>query len=599
MNETEIPLEPVYSLPLETYTPYGKNVQDDLNTLITDCSKYINNVDLALVTKAFYFCVDNHKAVFRRSGELYYSHPYKVALSVMRIFKLYDFESVAAALLHDTIEDVLIVTPHLVEEKFGADVSKLVDGVTKIKGTDTRSLDKAATYGKLFLTLIKDIRAIYIKLADRLDNMKSLYHLSRDRQKAIASETLYFYTPFAQRLGLTQVRREFEDLSLYFIDSEAFSTIRDSLEEKGKIFVDYIRVFFRQIEQKLTENHIQHVITIDHKHVYEIYKMLEEGRSLANIDNFYSIVITLDTEDFSECYRTYGLIASVFGPVSSLYDYIARPKINLYRALHSSHLGPGRKLVEVIIRTKQMDRIAVEGIATQASLLHTYQALDMKSDDVVEWVEWMQDIIEENDEDAIQKIWGSIRLNLYDDFITVHLKDYDAIKIPKGSCAIDLAFRISEETAYHIISVKINGEVHNLDYELKDNDYVEIISSPNMKPDPDWEHFVITHKAIVKLHKYFKNYQPSDETEVSTEKANLIELKLKIFGDDRPRMLHDITKELGQINIQRINIASSNSIFEGIFTITITDKSQLNSLFTNLLSIKGLKGVERIDDDNT
>ncbi|MGA2296378.1 MAG: TGS domain-containing protein [FCB group bacterium] len=313
------------------------------------------------------------------------------------------------------------------------------------------------------------------------------------------------------------------------------------------------------------------------------------------MDNFYSIVITLNTNDFSECYRTYGLIASVFGPVSSLNDFIARPKINLYRALHSTHLGPGSKLVEVIIRTQQMDKIAVEGIAAHASFFKSKKPLNMEPDDLREWVRWMQDIIEENDEEAIQKIWGSIRMNLYYDSITVHLKDGDSLTLPLGSCPIDLAFKISDEIALHIISVKINGEIKGLDYELKDNDYVEIITSPNIQPSQEWQHFVITQKATVRLYDYFKNLQKDEKKTVPKEKSSY-EIKLKIYGEDRPGMLHDITREVGQINIQRINISSSNSIFEGIFSLSVTDKDQLHTLFSNLLGIKGLKGVERLDD---
>ncbi len=593
----EIPIEKVYSLPLEDTQPFGRDLNDDLNILLTNCIKYIEKPDIELITRAFYFCCDNHKNVPRESGEPYYTHPLKVALMLLKDFGIRETEATVASLLHDTVEDVEEVTTELIREKFGSEIARIVDGLTKIKGTKTRQMDKTATYSKLFLALVEDVRAIIIKLADRLDNMKTLTHLSEKKRKAIAYETLNFYTPFAQRLGLTKIRRDLEDLSLYFIDPDAFDIIRKSLELKGKQFVDYIRNFLKLITRKLDENRISNVVTIEHKHVYEIYKMIEEGKALKDIDNFYSIVITLNTNDYSQCYRTYGIIANVFGPVSSLDDFIARPKINLYRALHSTHFGPHRKLVEVIIRTEEMDKIAVEGIAADFATLRHKKPLNLERKDVAEWVQWMQDIIVGDDEDAIQKIWGSIRMNLYVDEIAVHIKGGDSYILPKGSCPIDLAFAVSEEIANKCISAKVNGEIKNLDYELNNNDQIELLTSPNTIPSPEWQNYVVTHKAIVKLHQYFREHP----VEIVPEQVQLdtkYDVKLRITADDRPQMLHDITKVIGQINIQRINISTENSKFEGLFTLNLPEKSYLDSLFTNLFTVKGIRGIEKLDDIN-
>ncbi|OGU13049.1 MAG: hypothetical protein A2X61_03575 [Ignavibacteria bacterium GWB2_35_12] len=594
LKPEEIPIEKVYALPLEDAQPFGRDRMEDLNILLTNCIKYIEKPDIELITRGFYFCCDNHKNVTRESGEPYYTHPLKVALMLIKDFGIRETEATVASLLHDTVEDVEEVTIELIREKFGSEIARIVDGLTKIKGTKTRQMDKTATYSKLFLALVEDVRAIIIKLADRLDNMKTLTHLGEKKRKAIAYETLNFYTPFAQRLGLTKIRRDLEDLSLYFIDPDAFDIIRKSLELKGKQFVDYIRNFLKLITQKLDENRINNVVTIEHKHVYEIYKMIEEGKALKDIDNFYSIVITLNTNDYSQCYRTYGIIANVFGPVSSLDDFIARPKINLYRALHSTHFGPGRKLVEVIIRTEEMDKIAVDGIASDFATLRHKKPLNLERKDVAEWVQWMQDIIVGDDEDAIQKIWGSIRMNLYVDEIVVHIKDGDSYILPKGSCPIDLAFAVSEEIANKCISAKINGEIKNLDYELNNNDQIELLTSPNTVPSPEWQNYVVTHKAIVKLHQYFNEHP----VEIVPEQVLLdtkYDVKLRITADDRPQMLHDITKVIGQINIQRINISTENSKFEGLFTLNLPGKEFLDTLFTNLFTVKGIRGIEKLD----
>ena len=592
MEEEQIIIEPFFELPLEKFNPYGINVSDDLNVLLTNCVKYIEKSDLELITRAFYFCVDAHKAVIRSSGSPYYTHPLKVAISLLKDFSVNDNNCVIAALLHDTVEDVDDINIELISQKFGKDIAHIVDGVTKIKGSTTREMDKAGTYGKLFLYLVKDVRVILIKLADRLDNMSSLIHLRKEKQVAIAHETLNFYTPFAQRLGLTKVRKALEDLSLYFIDMQTFNNIHKALEDKRKIFLEFIRNFLVQINQKLNERNVSHVLTIEHKHIYEIFKMLEQGKKIGDIDNFYSMVINLRTNDYSEAYRTYGIIANIFGPVSSLDDFIARPKINLYRALHSTHFGPGRKLIEVIIRTQEMDKIVEKGITGYYSISKLNKPLSLEEEDVVEWVDWMQDIIETGEQDAIQQIWGSIKKNLYDDDMAIHSKEGNSYILPLGSCPIDLAFAISEEVAFHCISAKVNDEVKSLDYELSNNDYVELITSPKSKPDPEWQYFVITNKAVVKLHNYFKNNQL--ENNLPRNLQNEI-FKLRVIANDRKNLLNDIKNEIGIENIFRLFLYNFNSEFEGLFHIKTNQNNSINTIFTKLLMIKGIKGVERVD----
>ncbi|ROL59606.1 bifunctional (p)ppGpp synthetase/guanosine-3',5'-bis(diphosphate) 3'-pyrophosphohydrolase [Bacteroidetes/Chlorobi group bacterium ChocPot_Mid] len=592
MPENKIIIEPIYDIPLEKQNPFGKNLLDDLSYLLSLCNKYCQSCDINLITKAFYFCVDSHKNIVRKSGEPYYTHPLKVAVSLINDFSVRDTQSIIAALLHDTIEDVEGVTNDTIKEKFGDEILGIVDAVTKIRGTMTRTMDKTATYGKLFLALIKDVRVILIKLADRLDNMKTLFYLNETKQKAIAEETLNFYTPFAQRLGLTKVKKQLEDLSLYFIDKQTFNNIHSALIEKRNVFLGFIKNFLVTINSKLTERNIPHTLTMEHKHVYEIYTMLRQGKSLDEIDNFYSMVIVLMTNDYSEAYRAYGIIANIFGPVSSLDDYISRPKINLYRALHSTHLGPNRKLIEVIIRTKDMDYIVDKGIVATGQLTRQAKPLSLDEQDVKEWVDWMQEIIKSGDEDAIQKIWGSIKVNLYGNDIVVHIKDGDSYILPDGSCIIDLAFAVSQKIAMKLISAKVNGNVKSLDYELKNHDKIELITSPNTNPDPQWQNFVITNKAVVKLHKYFSTLE-KNVTEKSSESEKII--KLKIFATNRKGLIEDIRKEIGLDNIQRIFLFSSGYEFEAIFHIKTNSALPVNIIFTKILSVKGITGIEKIE----
>jgi len=588
-------MERFYELGLEESCLFGKDINSDRNYFLDFCKSHSFEKDLEIIGDAFDFCLASHANIERNSGYPYYVHPLKVAISLVKEFSLIDTPSIIAALLHDTVEDKEEVTIELLEQKFGIEVANLVDGLTKIKGTKTRQNDKASTYAKLFLALVKDKRVILIKLADRLDNMRTLDKLPKQKQKEIAIETLNFYTPFAQRLGLLRIKQQLEDLSLYFTDQSAYESIRPALERKRIEFLDYIKQFTELISTNLNAKKIQHILTIEHKHIFEIYKMIEHGTPLSEIDNFYSIVIILTSNDYLECYKAYGIVANIFGPVSSLDDYIARPKINLYRALHSTHIGPGRKLVEVIIRTEEMDKIAEWGLGSVISMKDTQRAFEFTDEEVQSWVSWMQDIIQSGDEDGIQKIWGSIKKNLYEDEIIVHTVDGEAYRLPTGACIIDLAYSISEDVGHRCISAKVNGVIKSLNYELNNFDRVEIITSPNSKPQEEWSQYVVTQKAIVKLWEYFK-YKKDIEKEKEIPKESF-DVRLKILGEDKPGMLNAITEVIGKTNIKRISLSSHSSVFEGLITLNVEDMVHFNTLFARLLSIKGIKGIERVDSD--
>jgi len=598
---------------IENKCIYGKDTTQDLNTLLDACRTEIPDFDEALVTKAYWFCVNEHKDLKRDSGDPYYTHPLKVALILVNILKFNDSEAVAAALLHDTVEDVAHVTFEVIEKEFGKSIAGLVEGLTKIKSDkllinpqapeykgksqptkeELFIADKAHTYSKLFAALIKDIRVIIIKLADRLDNLRTLGFVKNESKRIrIAEESLNFYIPFAQRLGLNAIRPELEDLSLYFKDRASYDTIRPALKEKRLEYLDLFDTFTRQVDEKLNERGISHAITVEHKHVYEIYKMLEEGKDLSQIDNFYSMVIVLHTNDTMECYKVYGIISSIFGPVSNLDDRIARPKVNLYRALHSTHFGPNRKPVEVIIRTEEMDNIADKGITAFGKLSDINRSLELSPETASEWVKWIEDIIGDYDPDAIQKIWGSIRRNLYAEDITVHTVNGNSYSLPKGSCPIDLAFAISDLHCLQCLSAKVNGEVKSLDYELKNFDTVEIITSPNASPVPGWEDYVVTHKAIVRLYNYNKTKKLTKESKPILSKI----VKIRVRGEDRPGMLHEITHVIGTVNIQRINLHKSDTQFEGMLTLAVEDDVHFNTLLTPLLGIKGIFAVERVEE---
>lgn len=595
MPNSNLPIELIYKLDFEYQCPYGQDEEADYQVLLEQCRKTIKDLDEALIRKAYLYSLDAHRDTKRLSGDLYYTHPLKVALFLMKLISFGDNQSVVAALLHDIVEDVSDITLRDIEKEFGTEVAQIVDGLTKIKSEKTRKEGKYATYTKLFTALVKDIRVIFIKLADRYDNLRSLYHFPKEKQKEIGEETLNFYAPFAQRLGLSNVKKQLEDFSLYYTNNEMYNSIKTELVAKRREFIFFIDSFIKQIDTKLNEKEIKHLTIIEHKHVYEIYRMIEQGKLLSEIDNFYSPVVVLESNDFAECYRAYGIIASIFGPVSTLEDYIARPKINLYRALHSTHISPERKLVEIIIRTEEMERIANGGIATAFSLDYGKKSLEFEEEDFEEWISWMKDIIADGEEESIQKVWGSIRKNLYEQDITVHSKCGSSFRLPAGSCPIDLAFLISDEKAYHCIAAKVNGEIKTLNYELKPNDYVELITSPHSMPSEEWQNFVVSHKAVVKLYYYFKNNGNFSSINISRISHSLP--KFRVVATDRHNILNDIKNAIGTENISRISISSNNSIFEGIFTLNNKDNIFINLLFTKLFTVSGIKQVEKIEEN--
>jgi GTP diphosphokinase / guanosine-3',5'-bis(diphosphate) 3'-diphosphatase len=584
----------LYELNLEEKCPYGTDKDKDFDVLNNICRNNIPDYNEDLIKKAYFFAYNVHKNDVREDKTPYYTHPLKVAISLVKDFKLFDNNSIAAALLHDTSEDHKEVGINNIRELFNPEIAQIVDSLTKIKGKYTQNLDKAATYEKLFLALVKNPRVIMIKLSDRLDNMRTLQYMEERKQKRIGEETLNFYVPLAYRLGLNRITKDLELLSLYFNDRSAYNEIRPVLAQKREEFMSNMLNFHNLISRKLDERNIKHAITIEHKHEYEIYRMIQNGMKLEDIDNFYSMVIVLRTNDYTECYRVYGIIANLFGPVLTFDDFIARPKVNFYRALHSLHIGPGGVHIEVITRTDEMDKIADGGISALYTMDKVQKVPALEEQDVLEWIDWMKTIIIDGDTDAIQKIWGSIRMNLYEDEISVHDLEGKIYSLPKGSCPVDFSFLKSKQTGLETLSVKINHEVKTLEYELKNNDLIEIITSPNAEPQIEWLDNVITHKAIVALNKYFKENPPKKNKVNESEQPQLI--RIRITGEDRPGLLHDITKEIGKINIQRINIYTSDAILEGAFTLKVQNQMNINTLIAKLLVIKGLRGVERIYD---
>lgn len=597
-----------FELEYDEKSPFGKDPKADLEFLLDAIRATDPTIDTDLIERSFNFCVDKHSDVSRKSGIPYYTHPLNVALILLKEFTIHDSPSLAACLLHDTIEDVEQVNKDLIAAEFSHEISDIVDAVTKIDAPqiDNGELEfmtkaqlkqkiKAFTYRKIFLALVRDIRVILIKLADRLHNMRTLHYMKPEKQADIALETLNFYVPLAHRLGLNMVKMELENRSFYYSDRAAYEGIREALNSKRRDFIDYIRMFADHIQNSLNDNNLPHQLSVVHKHEYEIYKMIQEGVPLSEIDNFYSMVIILKSSDVHECYRAHGVLANAFNAISFV-DYIANPKLDWYKALNTELFGPDGKKVEILIRTEEMEKISEEGFAANFSLRSgRIRALEFEEKDIENWGEWMQDVIEENEDSASHLIWDSIKVNLFDSELVVYSKHGKAYKMPEGATLIDFAFALNVDSGLNCLSGKVNGAIKDISYKLRNGDQIDIIASTHPMLKPEWKEFAITQKAVYYLHSYFKNHVPEKPKKEPKPTEKIIS-KLIIKGDDKEGMLQEITNAVGSANIRRVSLDTSGPFFEGIITIDVQSADELNHIFSRLLMVKGIRGVERVDE---
>ncbi|GAB5464960.1 MAG: hypothetical protein Kapaf2KO_03960 [Candidatus Kapaibacteriales bacterium] len=571
---------------------FGKSPEEDLRKLFELCSDNLKDFDPALIEKAFWVCYDSHKGIHRKSGFEYYTHPLSVAKILLTEFPFADSESVAACLLHDTIEDVDEISKDSIAKKFNRSIAELVDGVTKIRHEETSKLkNTASTYRKLFLSLVKDIRVILIKLADRLHNIRTLHYMREDKQIEIAKETLFFYTPLAHRIGLTKVKMELENLSFYFSDKKTYESIKTALAQKRTEFLEYIDEFNKLITKALDKGGIGHVTTVVHKHEYEIYQMIKSGTRLEDIDNFYSVVVVLDSDDITDCYKAHGVIANAFSTVSFV-DYISSSRPDWYKSLYTEVYGPDGKKIEMLIRTHEMEKNSEEGFASNYSLEQGRdRALAFAEAEIDSWGQWMQDIIEREGDSATQIIWNSIKVNLFDSELTVVTKEGMKYDLPKGATVIDLAFSVSYLTGLHLISAKVNGFPKDITYELKNGDKVELRQSENSLPKPEWQDHVVTQNATVKLFYYFERLKAE-----KPEAVQGIEQKIRFVGEDKEGMLKEITQAIGMANMKKIHVEESDKIFEGSLVLSVHSQEELNRIMIKILLIDGIIKVDRIED---
>ena len=490
--------------------------------LLEACERNFPSTDEKFLAKGFEFAIEAHKNDRRASGDEYITHPFEVALIVAQEIPL-DEVTVVSALLHDTIEDTEI-SVELLQKEFGKVVAEIVDGVTKISGIfKGHEITQAENFRKLLLSMVKDVRVILVKFADRLHNMRTLEHLNPEKQRRIAQETLEIYAPFAHRFGLAQFKWELEDLAFKYLNKVAYDEISNKISAKRNERESFIKKFAEPISKKLDEYKLKYEISGRAKHLYSIYrKMVRRNKPFEEIYDLFAIRIILDTEDKNDCYTTLGIVNQMYPPVADRFkDYISIPKTNNYQSIHTTIVGPDGKLVEVQIRTRSMHEIAERGFAAH----WRYKESKTTSDkDLENWVNWVRDIFESATKDEEKKdLIENFKLNLYQDEIYVFTPKGDLKRLPLNSTPVDFAFEIHSKVGHHCIGAKVNGKIVPLDSPLHSGDQVEVIISKNQHPNKNWLKFAVTHKAKNAVRKYLNK----EDEEIVNAGKELWEKKLK------------------------------------------------------------------------
>jgi GTP diphosphokinase / guanosine-3',5'-bis(diphosphate) 3'-diphosphatase len=474
--------------------------QKMLDDLLSTCRMHLPSVNEGLVTKAFEFALEAHKNDLRASGDPYFTHPYEVAMIVATEIPLDDI-TVISAFLHDVVEDTEF-NLDLLSKEFGKEVAEIVDGVTKISGIFRgQEITVAENYRKMLLSMVRDVRVILVKFADRLHNMRTLEFVNPEKQRRIAQETLEIYAPFANRFGLGKVKWELEDLSFKYLNKEAYEELAKKIKNKRKERETYIKKFTDPIIERLKEYKLDYDISGRPKHLYSIYrKMVRRNKPFEEIYDLFAIRIILNTEDNNHCYTTLGIVNQIYLPVPDRFkDYVSIPKTNNYQSIHTTVVGPEGRLVEVQIRTRKMHEVAEKGVAAH----WRYKENATSERDLDNWVNWIRDIFENASKDEAKKdILESFKLNLYQDEIYVFTPKGDLRRLPVNATPVDFAFDIHSKVGFHCIGAKVNGKIVPLDTVLHSGDQVEIITSKNQHPNKNWVKFVTTHKAKSAIRKW-------------------------------------------------------------------------------------------------
>jgi guanosine-3',5'-bis(diphosphate) 3'-pyrophosphohydrolase len=521
--------------------PVEQEPESGVESLIHAVKASNPRADLKLIERAYDYAAESHRDQFRASGERFIEHPLEVARILADLNM--DTTTIVAALLHDVVED----TPLSIEEietEFGEETAHIIDGVTKLDKVTFQSKEahQAETIRKMIIAMARDIRVLLIKLADRLHNMRTVGHLSRDTQELKARETLEIYAPLAHRLGIHQIKWQLEDLSFATLHPKQFDEIVRMVEERQPEREDVVDQVVEQLSEALKAVKIKSTVSGRPKHFWSIYqKMVIRGREFAEIYDLVGIRVT--TESLRDCYGALGIIHSLWKPIPGrVKDYIAMPKFNMYQSLHTAVVGPHGKPLEIQIRTEQMHRTAEYGIAAHWK----YKDGTQRDDAELAWLRQMLDWQKELSDP--REFMESLRIDLYQDEVFVFTPKGDVRAFPIGATPIDFAYAIHTDVGHRCVGARVNGRLVPLTTEMQSGDTIEIITSKaaDAAPSRDWLQVVKTPRARNKIRQWFTRERREDAIEKGREelRAALRKAGLPIQSTLSSSVLASIAKDL-------------------------------------------------------
>ena len=537
-------------------------------------------VDINKITEAYTLAAESHVGQKRRSGEDYILHPVEVA-EILVDMKM-DTDTVVAGILHDVVEDTLITLPDI-EYSFGKDVSKLVDGVTKLRNLPRTDSKKIENIRKMVVAMSEDIRVVIIKLADRLHNMRTLKYMTPEKQQIKSKETLEIYAPIAHRIGMARIKWELEDISFRFLYPKDYKEISDLVNSKREERERYTANIIKKIKEELKKHNVKSEVTGRPKHLYSIYrKMYEKEKKFADLNDLIAMRIIVDKEE--ECYNVLGIIHNLFEPVSGRFkDYIAVPKSNGYQSIHTTVKGPNDQNVEIQIRTFEMHRIAEDGVA--AHWKYKEKKSKVKNEQYYAAVKKIIETNSENPEKFAQTITG----NVLNQTIFVFTPKGDVMELANGSTALDFAFQVHTQIGYRTIGAKVNDRIVQLDQVLENGDKVEVLTSKNTKgPGKDWINMVNNHGSKIKIRKWFKDKEFEEKTKEGEQllerEFDKLGIKLKDLEEDERVFLY----------MKKFNIATMELLF---YKFAVGDLS-LDGFLTKFEK-KEEKNLEQVLEEET
>ncbi|MBQ8408855.1 MAG: bifunctional (p)ppGpp synthetase/guanosine-3',5'-bis(diphosphate) 3'-pyrophosphohydrolase [Clostridia bacterium] len=537
----------------DSTSPVEFNAKKLMDLLRVTGKKY----DLEKIQKAYEYAAELHEGQFRASGEPYISHPLAVA-EIVAGLEL-DTDSICAALLHDTVEDCADKTDiKEIQKLFGADVALLVDGLTKLVSLEIEDKEEQhiENLRKMLLAMAKDVRVIFIKLCDRLHNMRTLDAKAEHKRRLTALETMHVYAPLAHRLGMQKIKQELENMGLQHLDPIGYSEVKGDIESKYGKSLNFIENIRAMISEKLNENSIHYTLEGRIKTVYSIYKkMYNQNKSFDEIYDFYALRVIVETE--LECYAVLGIIHEMFNSIPGRFkDYISTPKPNMYRSLHTTVIGRDGIPFEVQIRTREMHHIAEYGIAAHWK----YKSGASSKEDMDKKLEWIARLIETEDGTRDpDEFMDALKTDIFHDEVFAFTPKGDIIALPQGATVIDFAYAIHSAVGNKMIGAKINGMIVPIDRTVQNGEIVEVLTSANSKgPSRDWLNIVRTSESRSKIRQWFKK---ESRTENIALGKSIIEGEIKKYN---VKMTDQQKAEAVAAAAQKIGFASADDLYNTI-----------------------------------